>query len=147
MAGDLEDFLRRAAERRKAKAAQQQQQQPQQRRQPAPPRRPQPEYTDRRAERIVRPEPEPVLVAEIVEDPLAERRRKLAEAKKAAAKAQAEAAKKAKRSGAAAPRSSGATPALTGDVAGDLIKILQHPGGLRQAILLREILDRPEHRW
>ncbi len=146
MAGDLEDFLRRAADRRKAKTAQQQPPAQQQRR-PTPQRRPQPEYTDRRAERIVRPEPEEILVAEVVEDPLAERRRRLEQAKKAAAKAQAEAAKKMKSTKAAAPKSSGAAPALTGDMTADIFRLLRQPQGMRQAILLREILDRPEQRW
>ena len=29
----------------------------------------------------------------------------------------------------------------------DLVAMLKRPGGVQQAILLREILDRPEHRW
>jgi hypothetical protein len=164
MAGDLEDFLRRAAERRKAKAAQQKQQPQRQAKQPAqqrpaqqrpaqkPPQRRQPEYTDRRAERIVRPEPEPIPVAEVIEEPtdsLAARKRRLEEAKKAAERAKAEAAKRASsvRSASSQPTSSGTAPALTGDFASDLLKMLKHPNGIKQAILLREILDRPEHRW
>ena len=161
MAGDLEDFLRRAAERRKAKAGQQkpqpqrpaQQRPAQQRPAQKPPQRRQPVYTDRRAERIVRPEPEPILVAEVIEEPtdsLAARKRRLEEAKKAAERAKAEAAKRAssvRSVSSTRPTSSGAAPALTGDFASDLLKMLQHPNGIKQAILLREILDRPEHRW
>ena len=32
-------------------------------------------------------------------------------------------------------------------IAQDLIRLLQQPGGIKQAILLKEILERPEHRW
>ena len=35
-----------------------------------------------------------------------------------------------------------ATPA-----ASDLVRRLRQPGGLRDAILVREILERPQHRW
>jgi hypothetical protein len=30
---------------------------------------------------------------------------------------------------------------------GGLIKVLSTPDGIRTAILLREVLDRPQHRW
>jgi hypothetical protein len=142
MSGDLEDFLRRAAQRRQAKAAQQQ---------PPPPRQ-RPQYSDRRTERIVRPvETDEILTAEIVEedDPnsFQARMRRVQEAKRAAQKAQAEAAQKLKKIARARPKSSGVGPALSGHPARDLVRMLQQPGGIQQAILLREILDRPEHRW
>ena len=143
MSGDLEDFLRRAAQRRQAKAAQQQQSEP---------RRQAPQYSNRRTERMVQvPDSDEVLTAEIVEeDPnsFAARLRRVEEAKQAAAKAEAEAAKKLKRAkGPGRSKSSGAAVALTGNPTQNLIKMLQHSGGIQQAILLREILDRPEHRW
>jgi len=96
--------------------------------------------------------PDEVMTAEIVEDDpnsYAARLRRLEEAKQAAAIAEAEAAKKltrakGKRGGS---KSSGVAVALTGNKTRDLIKMLRHSGGIQQAILLREILDRPEHRW
>ena len=96
---------------------------------------------------MIRPEPEEILVAEVIEDPLAEQRRKLEAAKKAAARARAEAAKKTKGLKPAGPPSPGVAPALSGDLAADLLRMLRQPGGIQQAILMREILDRPEHRW
>jgi hypothetical protein len=142
MSGDLEDFLRRAAQRRQAKAAQQQP--------PAPRQRPQ--YSDRRTERIVRPvEADEILTAEIVEeeDPnsFQARMRRVEEAKRAAAKARAEATPKLKKVKTGQPRSSGVGAALSGNPAQDLLRLLRQPGGIQQAILLREIFDRPEHRW
>ncbi len=159
MSGDLEDFLRRAAQRRQAKAAQQ----------PAAPQRQRPQYSDRRTERVARDvDAEPILTAEIVEDDpnsFSARLRRVEEAKKAAAKAQAEAANKlaqvrAGRSRGSASSSSqgsgnqgsgnqgsGTAVAMSGDPTQDLLRLLRQPGGIRQAILLREILDRPEHRW
>ncbi len=146
MSGDLEDFLRRAAKRRQAKAAQQQQTQP------AP--RSRPEYSDRHRERVVDAiiveEPADVEVVEEDSNSLAARQRRLEESKKAAAAAQAEAAqrmKKVKGRAAAAATKGDAAVALTGNTAHDLLRLLSQPGGIKQAILLREILDRPEHRW
>jgi hypothetical protein len=144
MSGDLEDFLRRAAQRRQAKAAQQSQ--------PAPRRQP-PQYSDRRTERVVQPrEADEVLTAEIVEDDpdsFSARLRRLEEAKQAAAKAEAEAAKKlAKARGKSLrPKSPSVAVALSENPTQELVKMLRNSGGIRQAILLREILDRPEHRW
>ena len=140
----LEDFLRRAAQRRQAKSAQQSQ--------PAPRRQP-PQYSDRRTERSVQPrEADEVLAAEVVEDDpnsFSARLRRLEEAKQAAAKAEAEAAKKLAKAGVKRGRSksSGVALALSGNPTQNLIRMLRHSGGIRQAILLREILDRPEHRW
>ena len=34
-----------------------------------------------------------------------------------------------------------------GDMAKTLIAILQSPHGMKQALVLREIIDRPTHRW
>lgn len=143
MSGDLEDFLRRAAQRRQAKAAQQQQQQqPQQRRQP-------PQYSDRRRERVVRAEPvDEVLTAEIVEEnSIAARMRHLEESKQAAAQAEAEAKQKLAKVQKGRRSAAAAVAVSTGNPTFDLIQSLRTSNGIRQAILLREILDRPEHRW
>ena len=75
MSGDLEDFLRRAAQRRQAKESQQQASQP--------PQRQRPQYSNRRTERMAQPVEE-VVVAEVIEEPvspLADAQRRLAEAK------------------------------------------------------------------
>lgn len=153
MAGDLEDFLRRAAERRKAKEGggggqpQRPPQQPAARPAQGPPDRPQQRPQQQRQRP---PEPEPVLVAEVVEipDPFQVRREQIAEAKAAAEKAKAAAAKQASQLPATASGKAKPAPIeSTGNVAKDLIQMLRRPGGISQAILLREILERPEHRW
>lgn len=139
MSGDLEDFLRRAAQRRQAKSAQQEQQQP-------PPPRPRPQYTDRHTERVVD--------AIIVEEPLVAdnanslvaQKERLEESRRAAALAEAEAARR-RQSSKPGSRSAVAATASSGNSAQELVKLLSQPGGLGQAFLLREILDRPEHRW
>ena len=151
MAGDLEEFLKRAAARRQAKGPPQQAAPPP--RQATPQRSARPaEYTNRKRERLVREQsdPEPVLVAEIVQetpDPLAKRRKAIEDAKKEAARAQAEAADQLaelqKRSGGVG----GPGFSFTGDARADLIRLLRQPGGIKQAILVREILDRPVDRW
>jgi hypothetical protein len=145
MPNDLEDFLRRAAQRRQQKAAQEKQQAPQQRREP-------PQYSDSRTERVARSvEPEePVLVADIVEDPshsYAARLQQVEDAKRAAAQVQREAKRTANQSAKKAAKQLRRTAAATGNPATDLITLLKKPGGMQQAILLREIFDRPEHRW
>ena len=154
MAGDLEDFLRRAAQRRQAKAAQQQQStQQSSQRQP-------PQYSDRRTERVARrpedtervarrPEDE-VLAAEVIEDDLnsfSARLKRVEEAKRVAKQVEAEAAAELQRSHGGRVRTVDGAPGSTGDPARDLIRMLQQPGGIQQAILLREIFERPEHRW
>jgi hypothetical protein len=144
MAGDLEDFLRRAAARRQEKEQQQ-------RAQRRPPRR-QPEYTDSRRERVVRqPEDdEPVLVAELVDepDPLTKQREAIAKAKRLAAEMEAQAAKRQKKPGKQTAGSESQPPALlSGNLRADILQLIRQPGGLKRAMLLREILDRPEHRW
>lgn len=151
MSGDLEDFLRRAAQRRQAKSAQRPQQQQQ-----TP--RPKPQYSNRSTERVVDAVivDEPMMAEVVAEDsnPLAAQQRHLQESRKAAALAQAEAAKKLSKikgrrlaKGRAAVGSGPSSLALSGVTSEDLIRLLSSPQGIKQAILLREILDRPEHRW
>ncbi|TWU67609.1 hypothetical protein [Crateriforma conspicua] len=150
MAGDLEDFLKRAAAKRQAKAAAAQNANTR-------PTRSAPEYTDSRRERQIRELDDSdlvdeVIVGEVVETPsdqqqYQERRRRIEQAKKRAEKIAAETAKRAKKSSSVVDTSS--------DSIGDgevldpeqLMAMLRSPQGMRQAILLREILDRPEHRW
>ena len=149
MSGDLEDFLRRAAQRRQAKSAQRPQGQ-------TP--RAKPQYSNRGTERVVDAVivDEPLMAEVIGEDsnPLAAQQRHLQESRKAAALAQAEAAKKLSKikvrrhaKGRAAAGSGTPSLALSGVTSEDLIRLLSSPQGVRQAILLREVLDRPEHRW
>ncbi len=136
MPGDLEDFLRRAAQRRQAKTQQQQQ--------PAQKQRPQ--YSDRRTERVVQAvevDTEEPHVADIVDQEvgaLADEHKRAREARKAAAKAK----RKSSRGG---QTKTGLAIGLSGNSPQDLARLLADPAGLKQAILLREILDRPEHRW
>ena len=159
MAGDLEDFLRRAAARRQAKAGQAAapaQPQPQQQQQQSRAQRARQEYTNRNTERQVRQED--IFVAEVVEeDPFAARRQKIANAKKLAAKARDQANKaenkqkaakaSAKQAAKAASKSKSAAkvgPELGGAPIDDLLKLIRQPNGIQQAVLLREILDRPK---
>jgi len=192
MSGDIEDFLKRAAERRQARqasrpAASRQTQKPASR----------PEYTDSRRERTVRPleDEDELIVAEVIEQPLAKR---IAELKQKQADAQAvtqagragsaskrdavavesdmarndrnratrraadraDAALQSRRGNAplSAPLSAqtaasqrNAAAAGQADPANELIEdlllSLKSPQGLRRAVLLHEILDRPVHRW
>lgn len=152
MSGDLEDFLRRAAQRRQAKAAEE-------RGASARPSgagsgpRVRPEYSNSRTERVVSAgDADEVLVAELVEeevhDSIAERMQRLEAAKRAAAEAESSLGRL--RRGEHKPQSPTPTttgPFFSGDPARDLVKLLREPGGIRQAILLREIMDRPTHRW
>ncbi len=175
MSGDLEDFLKRAAERRQAKAAQQKQSTPQ--------KRVPPQYSDRRMERARRPVPDAevaeaeVVEAEVVPASSADNvvvakavtgnqdrstqasrsgRRKPAKTDTAAPKQIAREEKS--KATAVTDGYSKSTPysqasATTGSQqsvgfsAEDLVALLKRPGGVQQALLLREILDRPEHRW
>ena len=176
MPDDIEDFLTRAAQRRQAKttpakpAADPVQAQPVQRTQ-APPARPvssRPEYTSARSERIPRnrPEEEQPLQAILVEEStpagqgVAEHMQRL---KKQRTKATKEA--DSRRAGGSVqpvvPASQYVAPerapsvapqTTTGDNSGftasdRLITMLRQPEGMLQAILLQEILTRPEHRW
>jgi hypothetical protein len=148
MAGDLEDFLRRAAERRQAKVAQQQQQQA------APPQRQPPQYSDRRSERLTRlPNDDDIVIAEDSEEsPLnsyAEQLQRVEDSRREAARLQAEVSRKSKVAAAAAQQieAKAAANKPTGQPALDLIRLMRNPGGIQQAILLREIFERPTHRW
>ena len=160
MSGDLEDFLKRAAARRQAKTTQQQATQQQ-----APPKRVPPQYSDSRTERnphsgpvdeVVEAE---VVSASVVEDvvmaqPVTQQKSSNAAAGKpdrVARRAKAKAEAKAEREFASqaydqAPATTGSQPSA-GFSAENLIEMLKRPEGVQQAILLREILDRPEHRW
>ena len=145
MSGDLEDFLKRAAQRR----AQKQQQQGGMSRPSAPPRR-SPEYTDSRQERQIRQQVEqPIPVAEPIEpiDPLAEKRRKLKEAKRRAKEARESISAHQRRSEPEIIEDASAMILQGGNPAEQLLDLIQRPGGIQQAFLLREILDRPEDRW
>jgi hypothetical protein len=96
MSGDIEDFLKRAAERRQARQANRPATPHQAQRPPA-----RPEYTDSRRERTVRPreDDDELIVAEVVEQPLAKR---IAELQQKQAESQA--AKQADRAGSASKR-------------------------------------------
>lgn len=170
MSGDLEDFLKRAAERRQAKAAQQ--------KQTAPQKRVPPQYSDRRTERIPRPVPEAEIIeAQVVSESTAENvvvARAAAGNQDRSKQAARSRVRKGTRSGAPVPSqlaqdkkaeaavaskgNSTSTPYVestattgvqksVGFSAEDLVAMLKRPGGVQQALLLREILDRPEHRW
>ena len=150
MSGDLEDFLKRAAERRQAKATEKNR----------PPKRVPPQYSDSRSERVPHNPPleatvvEEVVVAEVVRASQPARKEpSLAERAKERAK---------ERGTPTADITSASLPAVNqpyerasrstnvesvGFSAADIIELLKQPGGVQQAILLREILDRPEHRW
>ena len=165
MAGDLEEFLRRAAQRRaqKAQAA------------GAPPQRQPPQYTDSRTERVARPVEDDVVIAEVVTaevvsdpyEPGAEHQREATRAKKQAARARAQHARKLeaaeqksrdkkaaaksaakqKASDDAKARSDARRLADSENLVQDLLSLIRKPGGIQQAVLLREIMDRPDHRW
>ena len=175
MSGDLEDFLKRAAERRQAKATQQKQSTPQ--------KRVPPQYSDRRTERAPRPLPDDEVVeAEVVEAQVVSASstenvvlaQAVAENQVSAKQASRSVRRKAAKTNAAAPSrlareakanskggsddNSNSMPysqstatkgsqQSNGLSAEDLVAMLKRPGGVQQAILLREILDRPEHRW
>ncbi len=159
MAGDLEDFLKRAASRRQAKAAQETQQAKKNAAGPARAR----EYTDSRRERTVRQSEDLIddaITGEIVdeigpslaEERLAMQQQKIAAAKKKAAAIEAATAARRKKEGlppklekAAPVQAEGIT--LTGDLRQDVLRLMTSPVGLQQAFLLKEILDRPDHRW
>ena len=140
MAGDLEDFLRRAAAKRAAtlRAVREE---------------------ASRAERPHRAQSERVIEAERIEDDegievLAESIT-LSPGTPASVVGRTPTPRPAPRPAAAVP-----TPAVTretaptasnaqtrGAVADDLIQSLRKPGGLRDAMLIREVFDRPLHRW
>lgn len=160
MAGDLEEFLKRAAERRAQKQGgaapktQPKQAAPVER--PSPVQRqtesrPRPEYTDARRERQVRaPIEEAIPIAEIIEpvNPLLEQEARVAEAKRRADEARKKMSKIRQSKPQAAPVMAELVPDAQGSPADQLFELLKSPDGVRQAFLLREILDRPDFdRW
>ncbi|MGV3483227.1 MAG: hypothetical protein ACO1RT_02280 [Planctomycetaceae bacterium] len=158
MPSDIEDFLKRAAQRRQGKAP------------PSPPSQaaPRPEYTDARTERIARyqsDEDVPMQATLVDEGPsqsVAEQLRAIEQQRLQALKEAA-----ARRAGGSVRPvdSHGPSPYVapvrapsvapqtaTGDQAGftvadRLVTMLQKPEGMMQAILLQEIMNRPLHRW
>lgn len=146
MAGDLEDFLKRAAERR----AQKQQQGGAGSRPTAPKPKPRPEYTQARRERQIRPVVEEAIpIAEIVEstDPMAEKRQRLAVAKQKADEARSRMAKQQLDIHEPGAVDRGVISIAGGTPAEQLLDLIRRPGGIQQAYLLKEILDRPVDRW
>lgn len=194
MSGELEDFLRRAAQRRAENAAARSQR-------PQPPRRP--EYTQRDRERVMTssdPDDE-IVVADLVQSqPVEERPRRMsvgnesAEAIRQKLKAKLEQASAAHsregRAGGSEHREAASgqgnlgqsnlglgslgqgnigqgnvgqgvgllgqmarePEAVTGTSGGSpalqaVLRLIHDPHGVDQAILAREILDRPTHRW
>ena len=168
MSGDLEDFLKRAAQRRQAKAAQQK----------SSPKRVQPQYSDSRTERIPQHVPddeiveaqvvsatydEDVVVADAVTKSQPHRPKRQPTSLPGSGKASASSSKtlsdreqsRVGTSVEAQPTDASYTQgkkslnrrAMNGFSTEALIEILKRPGGVQQALLLREILDRPEHRW
>src|SRR6056297_2763937 len=161
MAGDLEDFLKRAAQRRQEKL--QQDQRREQARRPA--RR---EYTDAGSERRIRREEDfrdddvrddnirddgmlVTEVAESVEEGIV--RAKLQRTEEKRIRQVAEDARQAARSSDSSgrPRSSQPPSDQEGpppiNLVAELRAMLSKQRGVRQAVLLREILDRPVDRW
>ncbi|MCD0461768.1 hypothetical protein [Roseiconus lacunae] len=162
MAGDLEDFLKRAAERRAAKQRQagtrptrpssgsQQSASRGQRQATSQPKRQAPQYTDSRRERQIREiDDEPILLGEPVdtESAIVEQQKRIAETRR-----QAEITRKRL----ANAKRSVPTPEVielgpenelsdqpTGNAIEDLLNNLSKPGGAQQAFLMNEILTRP----
>ena len=154
MSGDLDDFLRRAAKRRQAAAGGGggggQRRGTQHGSGGSRPRRP--EYTDSRTERLpqagrTEEEPEELVLGEILDehDELAKKQAAVRAARKHAAEAAAD-AKKHSEQARQADRDRPVAP-LGSNPGQELMRMLKQPAGLRQAMLLKEILDRPEHRW
>lgn len=157
MAGELEDFLRRAAQRRGENAAARPA-----RPQPQPPRRP--EYTDRNRERSMSmPDPdEEVVVADLVPSVVEETRsgrpragsgsQPLAETSLSATnRPLGDAGKRPLGHAGRAPHVASQVTDNTEVPASATVKalllLMTDPAGIRQAILAREILDPPHHRW
>ena len=158
MPSDIEDFLKRAAQRRQGKAP------------TSPPTQPvvRPEYTDARTERIPRHQGDddvPMQAILLDEGPSASVANQLRAAEQQRLQTLREAA--ARRAGGSvrpveptgpspyvppARAASVAPQTSSGDNAGftvadRLVTMLQKPEGMMQAILLQEILNRPQHRW
>ncbi len=160
MADNLEDFLRRAAERRQAKSGQ---------RPAAPPAAApvRPEYTNSRTERVPKAElvdEVPLQAILLDESDLAEtvpqhvlthqveraRMQKARKQKKGVGTVkpvEPPPAVKSVGETTATANTSGYTGAPSPDAVAQLLQLIKRPGGLTQAILMNEILTRPEHRW
>ena len=163
MPDDIEDFLKRAAQRRQAKASQSTPPKPAQL---APQR---PEYTSARSERIPRNRPEnerpmqAILIEDEVVEPVAKhitalQKERLRVAKEAATRRAGGTVrpvdqKVVSQAYVVPDRAPNVAPKVTtgddnGFTATDrLVTMLRQPEGMMQAILLNEILTRPEHRW
>ena len=146
MAGDLEDFLKRAAERRAQK-----QQQGGGAARPTPPKpKPRPEYTEVKRERQIRPVIEEAIpIAEIVHlsDETAEQNRRMAVAQQKSDDARARMAKQQQEIHAPTEVDRGTISIAGGTPAEQLLDLIRRPGGIQQAYLLKEILERPINRW
>jgi hypothetical protein len=145
MAGDLEEFLKRAAERR----AQKQQQAGGAGAKPKP--RPKPEYSVAKRERQVRqPVEQAIPVAEIVKtvDPATEKRIRLAKAKQKSDDARERVAQQQRDIHDPVLGKEPSEISIAGGTpAEQVLALIRRPGGMQQAFLLREILERPEDRW
>lgn len=149
MAGDLEDFLRRAAQRRGENAAAREN-----RPQPQPPRRP--EYTDRNRERSMSTSDhdEEVVIADVVPSEGEERhsdRAQPASDREASGDAPSAGINRTLGRAGRAPHVASVVTDNTEIPASEtveaLLRLMTDPSGIRQAILAREILDPPHHRW
>ncbi|QEG41643.1 hypothetical protein [Roseimaritima ulvae] len=152
MAGDIEEFLRRAAERRQQRANQRNAQQQQATRPAAP------QYTDRATERLPRaerraqqapPYQPPVqqaepLLAEIIEDDEHEsmsQRRRSREAEDQA-KVDSELQRHSEEG-----KQERSDRGEQSNAAEDIIRLLKSPNGMKQAVILREILEPRSNFW
>ncbi|WP_153555720.1 hypothetical protein [Roseimaritima sediminicola] len=161
MAGDIEEFLRRAAERRQQRARQRNAQQRQHTERPSAP-----QYTDRNRERVpqtpipVAPLAEPVshqaepLMAEIIEDDEQETLLKRGQARRIERDAKAAKERSDRKNRSQGRRSEGRS-SETGSTAQhseikateELLRMLRSPQGIRQAVLLKEILEPRSNVW
>ena len=153
MADDIEEFLRRAAQRRKQKANQSAE----------PPRRPKPEYSNARTERQVEVIEADVVEAKVIEEPsigsLSSRHLRdshLAEKVSLADDKMDEHIHQVFDHQVGGLASSSQSDRMPDETADDkvpenyvdaLVGMLSSSTGLQQAILVREIFDRPTHRW
>jgi hypothetical protein len=164
MSGDLEDFLARAAKRRAEKASQQREQEVRgqtQRSRTAV----QSQYSNRKTERLVRldDDDDEILEAEIVAELVPEKTtkrlndakaaspislgQKVSEQKTSEQKTRVLRSSRSPKSGESTGRALPAGESSTGINALELVQMLGRPGGVRQAFLLKEIIDRPVKRW
>lgn len=169
MSGDLEDFLARAAKRRAEKASQQREQEVRgqtQRSRTAV----QSQYSNRKTERLVRldDDDDEILEAEIVAELVPEKttkrlndakaaspislgqkvsEQKTSEQKTSEQKTRVLRSSRSPKSGESTGRALPAGESSTGINALELVQMLGRPGGVRQAFLLKEIIDRPVKRW